>query len=130
MTNSKRGAIAFTALGATHHLHLSINALVRYQDLFGETLIQGVQELNTAAGDVRRVVRIFYVGVDRDGSMTMEEAGDMIDDIGLKKASELVGKAVQAAFPMDEATDAAETVGKPAGNAKKARQPGEPAETN
>lgn len=102
MTNSKRGAIAFTALGATHHLHLNMNALVRYQDLFGETLVQGVKKLNDGSGDARTILRIFYVAVDHDETKSQKEVGEMIDDIGIGKAGELIGKAVQAAFPVAE----------------------------
>ena len=122
MTNSKRGAIPFTALGATHQLHLNTNALVRYQDLYGETLVQGVQKLNDTPGDVRSVLRIFYVGVDHDETLSQKDVGEMIDDLGIGKASELIGKAVQAAFPAAEADDAAAASEEaaPAGNARKA----------
>lgn len=126
MTNSKRGAIAFTALGAAHHLHLSTNALARYQDLHGETLVQAVQKLNDTPGDVRSVLRIFHVGVDHDETMSQKEVGEMIDDLGIGKASELIGKAVQAAFPAAEGDGAAEETAEGtaeaalAGNARKA----------
>ena len=122
MTNSKRGAIGFTALGATHHLHLNTNALVRYQDLYNETLVQGVQKLNDTPGDVRSVLRIFYVGVDHDETLTQKDVGEMIDDLGIGKASELIGKAVQAAFPAAESDGAATEVdeGAPSGNGRKA----------
>ena len=106
MTNSKRGGIAFTALGAQHEMRLTTNALVRYQDLAGETLLEGVQALQDKPGDMKRIRRIFFVGVDRDQTMTEADAGEMIDDLGMKEAGDLIGKAVQAAFPQAEVAEA------------------------
>ncbi|MCA0920223.1 hypothetical protein [Pseudooceanicola nanhaiensis] len=125
MSNSKRGAIAFTACGAQHQIHLTTNAMVRYQDLAGETLIEGVQALQDRPGDIKRVRRIFFVGVDRDETMTEAEVGDLIDDLGLKETGDLIGKAVQAAFPKppEVAADGEGAAGAAPGNAEAPAKP-------
>lgn len=102
-----RGVVEFEAGGETRQLRFNMNAMVRYQEASGKTFIEAVQDLQANHMDFRTLRMLFWVGL---GNGTQDEAGDMIDDIGIKVASELMGQALSAAFPGDEASDDAGNV--------------------
>ncbi|MGR3452878.1 hypothetical protein [Pseudooceanicola sp.] len=97
MTNSKRGEVSFEADGETLTLRLGTNAMARYQDAAGETVQDAFKALEGATFDIVRVRRLFWVALPK--GMTEEDAGDLIDIIGIDVAAEKLGEAVIAAFP-------------------------------
>jgi hypothetical protein len=105
MSNKKRGAVSFEALGGSHALAFTMNAMCKYQDRAGETLIEGVDALNTKSTDVFRMRRLFWAGLK--GDYTEETAGDLMDDLGLQEAVSLMMEAVTASFPDDAAAGGA-----------------------
>lgn len=119
MTNPKRGAFTFTAAGKTFTLKLGTNAMVHYQHLMKETVVQAVQSIEEAPGDMMRLRALLFVGIVDKGDLTEDDIGDIIDEIGLPKLSELISEALRAAFPDPEAGDPA-NAGKGEGNGKKA----------
>lgn len=99
MSNSMRGAISFSVNGEERFIRFSTNAMCRYQDAAGETLMQAVGALQQTPDDMLRLRRLFAAGVP---GLSEEEAGDLMDDIGLMEATGLIGKAFDAAFPAPE----------------------------
>lgn len=112
--NSKRGAIGFEVEGVQRALRFTTNAMVKYQDEAGETLLAGLQELQDNPGDMRRVRLIFWCGLD--GSPTLEDAGDVMDELGFAEALTIIGRAAEAAFPPAPEGEA------PKGNPEKGRR--------
>lgn len=100
--NSKRGAVIFEACGATHTLAFTMNNMVRYQDVAGETLLTACSEIERSPGDMRRLRRLFWAGMGSEG-MTLDQAGDLMDDLGFERCVELIAQAAEAAFPQAEA---------------------------
>lgn len=101
--NSRRGAVEFEADGTAYVMAFTTNAMVRYADAAGESLVEGFQKVETGGLDVRRVREMFRVAVTP--AVTAEEAGDLIDALGLKSAIDLLGRAARAAFDGLEAAD-------------------------
>ena len=101
MSNSMRGAVTFTAGGAERTLRCSTNAMVRYQDAANETIFDGLQALQDSPSDMRRIRNIFWAFLNPP-DVSAEDAGDMIDEIGLQVAAGLIGDAAKAAFPEEE----------------------------
>lgn len=99
MTNSLRGAVAFTVDGTEHFLRLTTNAQVRYEDAADEDVITALQAiLSRPQRATKRLRRLFWAGLSHMG-LTEDEAGDLMDTLGRAEASALIGKAVKLAFP-------------------------------
>ncbi|HBB81919.1 MAG TPA: hypothetical protein DC031_01280 [Sulfitobacter sp.] len=121
MSVKKRGAIPFEIEGQHYSLALTTNAMCRYQDKAGETMLAGLEVLQRDHGDLMRIRRIFWAALSE--VETEEDAGDLIDAIGMTKAAEILGQAAFAAFPQPEA-DAA-----PAGKRRGVKPPRKTAAT-
>mgnify|MGYP003643760739 CR=1 FL=1 len=93
----KRGTINFIADGADMTARLSTNAMAAYQDKTGEQFVVGLDMLSKSPGDIVRLRNLFWAAIV--GDYSMEEVGDLIDDIGMGEVVEIIGQAVQAAFP-------------------------------
>lgn len=92
---SLRGAVPFAG---ERYFRLSTNALVRYQDAAGETLLEAMAALEQSPGDTRRIRRMVWAALSHEG-LTEEAAGDLMDEIGQTEAARLLGEAIRAAFP-------------------------------
>lgn len=114
-----RGAIAFTAGGEERVIRFSTNAMCRYQDMSGETLMQAVGALQKTPDDMVRQRRLFSAGVV---GLSEEEAGDIMDELGLMEAADLIGRAFDAAFPAPEPAAVADASGN--GQGKPAKSAG------
>lgn len=118
--NSKRGAVTFEACGQTHTLAFTMNNMVRYQDVAGETLLSACTLIEQNPGDMRRLRRLFWAGLGSD-TMTHDQAGELMDDLGFQRCVGLIAKAAEAAFP--QAQEGAETAdGSAPGNGKRSRR--------
>ncbi|MEM9786793.1 MAG: hypothetical protein AAF801_09860 [Pseudomonadota bacterium] len=96
---------------------LTTNALVRYEEVIGETLFETLEVMEDGKCDMRRFRAIIWAGLE-DQTKSLEEAGDLIDEIGLSNLGVKIGEAVRAAFP-----DAVKQSEASAGNVKGARRP-------
>lgn len=101
--NSKRGAVSFEAGGKSYHIAMTTNAMVAYQDAADETLLHGLGELQKDPSDMRRVRRMVWAGLSHVPDMTEDKAGDIMDDLGIMEAVNLLSQAANAAFPEAEA---------------------------
>lgn len=97
--NSKQGAVSFEYEGRTCALRFTTNAMVSYQDEMDETVIEGVQGLGDGGIDLRRMRALVWAGFEGAERLSLQEAGQVIDHIGLEKAGELIAKSVELAFP-------------------------------
>lgn len=101
MTNSKKGAVSFDVDGATQSLAFTTNAMVRYQDAMGETLLTGLNALQNDPTDIRRVRGIMWAGLV--GDFSQDEAGDIMDVVGIMQSVQLLAEAATIAFPEADA---------------------------
>lgn len=101
----RRGTVLFEVDGKGHALRLGTNQLADAEDAFGlpiNAIVRKMQGTDVSITDLRRFFSIA-------GQMSETEAGDVMDDIGVERAGELLGEAMAAAFPQDD---------KPSGNAR------------
>lgn len=96
---SVTGVVSFEAAGARHDLRYGINALCRIEDRLGVTVFDLGQKMQ-AGLDVRTLRTVFACGLADD--VTDDAAGDLMDELGVQRAGELVGEAFQAAFPQEK----------------------------
>lgn len=95
--NSKRGAVNFEVEGEQFTLRLTTNALVEYQDAQGETAFDGIQALSNGGIDFKRLRALVWCGLTPRKSL--EDVGDLIDDMGFETAAERIGDAFTAMMP-------------------------------
>lgn len=99
-----KGTVAFTAEGQGYTLLLDFNALCDLSDEL-PGLMGGGQELK----DPRQIRAVFHAGLKRHHpDLTVEEAGDIIQAVGVAQAAGILGRAFQASFGSE--------VGKPGAN--------------
>lgn len=108
MSNTLRRAVPFPDDPA-RYLRITTNGQAKYEDLMGETYLEGVMRLNR--GSVKRARAVFFVGLMHEPGMTLDKAGDVVDELGLVEAIKLAAAAMKAANPevvsgnLDGATD-------------------------
>lgn len=116
--NSKRGGVTLKNGDEEIIVRISTNAMVRYQDLAGETFLSGFNALQEDPSDIRRLRNLFWASVSDIDGMTPDRAGDLLDDLGYKEAFPKVSEAVALAFPESKKEEKATKEGESAGNVK------------
>lgn len=96
MANTHKGEVGFEADGKTYKLRYSSNALC---ELEGE-LKCGINDIierfkNMSMRDARA---IFWAGLTENHDLSLKEAGKILDEVTLPKATDLIGKAFILAF--------------------------------
>lgn len=127
----KRGAIEFAAMGLALSARVTTNAMVLYQERVGETFNAGLVAISGNPDDMLRLRNLFWAILQDGEGLTVVQVGDVMDDIGVAEAMEIIGRAAQAAFPAPDPEPVPDPVDE-AGNAKGARvraQPKVPATT-
>lgn len=101
MSNQHRGEVEFTLNKKVHTLHFSTNAMCELENAFGDGVLQIAQKMSdTAHLKISDLRTIFWAGLrDYHEAITPNEAGKLMDGIGLAKASELIAKAFTQSFP-------------------------------
>lgn len=92
-----RGRVTIEALGRSLDLRFTANALCRLEEKTG----RGVAEIVEGMAKSMRVsdLRVMlWAGID---GITVDQAGEIIDQIGFARAGEIIGEAFNAAFPQD-----------------------------
>ncbi|HEU4986863.1 MAG TPA: GTA-gp10 family protein [Rhizobiaceae bacterium] len=101
MANRHRGEVSFDAAGKTWTMRLSTNALCELEDALGS----GVDAIGTSMADPRsakvKTLRLIMWAslTDHHEGVTVRQAGELIDEIGLDTAMGLVQKAFAAMQP-------------------------------
>lgn len=90
-----RRGVEFEAHGKVRLLRYGTNALCRIETATGQGITEAAKRLQ---GDVSLSdLRLFWwAGL---GDVTMDQAGDLMDEVGFDRAGELIGKAFTLAFP-------------------------------
>lgn len=109
------GTVNFDAGGRSHKLRLTTRAGCQLEELLGMSYAKLMQTVQDEFG-FRFAVAFFTAALADGKGVDRSEAVDVIDDLGLERATELIGQALGGATP--EPTEAPK--GKPAGNAKRA----------
>lgn len=99
-----RGRVHFTAGGRDHDLRFTTNALCQVEEKAGRGFGQIAADLGASVriADLRL---LFWAGA---ALKSLDEAGDVIDELGITRAVELMGAAIDAAFPDVDAAAAPE----------------------
>lgn len=100
MSNRTLGRVEFRAGDTTLALHYTINALCLLEEQLGEDadLMKIIGGLGTAPS-LTKIRLLFWAGLRGAApATTVEDAGTVIDAIGLQRAAELVAHAMSAAF--------------------------------
>jgi hypothetical protein len=94
-----RGGVTFDALGKPREVRFSTNALCRLEERAGKSLQDVLAE--TAEGGRRTLAfrLLMWAGM---GDGTLDEAGDVIDAIGMAETDRIIAAALRAAFPPAE----------------------------
>lgn len=96
MANTIKGEVGFRAGATTFTLLYDFNALCQIEDALDVDIDQIGEHLKRI-NNVRTVFRIGLAAAH--GQMTDLEAGNLIHQVGVKTAFELVQRALKAAFP-------------------------------
>ena len=94
--NSLRRAVAFPN-DPERYLRITTNSQARYEDVMGETYLTGVMRMKDAS--VKRTRAVLYVGLLHEPGMTLEKAGEVMDELGLVASITLATEAMKAANP-------------------------------
>lgn len=98
MANQNRGEVTFDAKGKTWTLQFTTNAMCEVEDAFEKSIVEVANDLQSEAGvKIKSIRTLFKIGIG--GCDSVEQAGDLMDAVGIQAAGELLGKAFSAAFP-------------------------------
>lgn len=99
-----RGRVTFEVKGEERALRFTTNAVCNLE----EAANMGIAEIGAEleSGRVRLGLLRLLLWAGSTKSLTVEEAGDLIDEIGVMGAVEIIGRAFGAAFPDAEEADA------------------------
>lgn len=75
------GTVNLTAGGRDYALRFSMRAMLRYQELYGEQLVEAGDRFAQNPGDMTLVVRLFRCALSED--LSEEQALDLMDEIGV-----------------------------------------------
>ncbi len=120
MANPLKGETELKAGDATYVLALSINELVKLEQLLDVGIIEIAEWFNDRSrirvGNMRAIL---WAALQRhhDG-ITLEQAGDIIGLVGLGVIVERLGTAVQASFPEAETSGNPQNASPPDGTGK------------
>lgn len=96
MANPARGEIALKVGDTAYTLKFSTNAICELED----HLDKGINVIVSNMERVTTVRALLWAGLRAQyPDITIAKAGEMIDRVGMAKATDVIGKALAAAFP-------------------------------
>lgn len=96
--NPLKGEVAFEVSGATYTLVYSINSLCTLEDRLDLT-VQQIGERMSTAMRLSFLRQVFHGGLtSHHPQVTEEQAGELIQDLGVPRAGELIADAFFKAF--------------------------------
>lgn len=117
---SKRGTVSFEVGGASYKARLSTNAMVRFQDETGRSVIEAFAAMGEKTADIKGMRDLLWSGLE--GDHTRESVGDLMDEMGLIEAGRIIGELGRLAFPDPDAVEQGKEAGA-SGNAKAGKKP-------
>ncbi len=98
--------VTFEALGQAWKLRLGVNALADLEAATGMSINEVFAQVDGAKLKVGTLRLIVQAALSQSHpGVTIKQAGDIMDDVGLTEVAGLIGEAAKAAFP--------ESVGEP-----------------
>lgn len=97
------GSVFFEAGGKRRSLRFTTNALCLAEEHLGKRTIEIATELEIGVS-MQTLRALFWAATD-DRSITLAQAGDLIDEVSVASARKLAMDAFSAAFPDAEADD-------------------------
>ncbi len=102
---SKRGTVTFEAGDVSYKARLTTNAMIRFQDATGQSVIDAFGAMDGKSADIKGIRNILWASLE--GDHTQESVGDLMDEIGFTEAGRIIGEIGRAAFPSNEPEDGA-----------------------
>jgi len=102
MANAVKGEVTLEAGGETYRLSYTTNAMCELEDATGEPLGKIVERLSDDANPPGiKTLRLLLWGalIEHQEDITVKQAGGICDAIGMAAVGDVIGKALQAAFP-------------------------------
>lgn len=100
MANRKRGEVSVEALGETYIMRLGTNQICELEDDLKMGINQIVERLNDPERMELKFMRaLVFHAVIWGKPATKEDAGDLIDAVGMEVIANKVGESFAAAFP-------------------------------
>lgn len=100
-----RGAVSFDALGKSYELRFTTNAICRIEEKSGRSL-EAVLADTTIPGKRTLTYRLlFWAAV---GGITLETAGDIMDELGDVEVDRILAEGMRLAFPPKDPDESAE----------------------
>lgn len=95
MANKVKGEVGFAANGKGYTLLLDLNALCEAEEHVPGIMDGGLKELKS----VKAIRAVFWSGLRRHHpTVTLVEAGDIMQSLGVPEAGRLIGEAMAAAW--------------------------------
>ena len=94
----RRGEVPFQAGGQSYILRLAVNEMAKIEEHFGLPFAKAVEKIQGNDALVGDILFFFATAM----KMPVEEAGEIMSDLGMGEAAELIGKSLAAAFPEDD----------------------------
>jgi hypothetical protein len=99
----KNDGVLIELEGRSVRLRFSINTFCDLEDNTGLSLNEIFDRLKDSPR-LSFIRQCYFVALaEADPTMTIKKAGDLIGELSLQKAAELLGQAMAAAFPTDDA---------------------------
>lgn len=115
MANAQKGEVSFEALQQSWTIKLGTNAMCEIEDRTGQSINKIGEKLNGDGFTMKLMRTVFVCGMlDHHDVITEKMVGDILDDIGFEKASDIMQRAFVIATPEQKG-------GPPKGNRKAAR---------
>lgn len=92
------------ALDKERSLKLTLNAMVKFEEATGKSLLKEADLSKMTASDLRAL--LWSCLLHDDKALTLEQVGDMIDLSNLNYVAECLGKAWTAALPKGDSPNA------------------------
>lgn len=107
MSNKTLGQFDIVAGGKTYTLQFTINALCALEDELGGGSIADIGETMGNRPSLKMLRTLVWVGLQQHHkAVSKEEAGDIIDAVGIEAVSAAVMSAVTASFGLKQGTTA------------------------
>ncbi|MEC5422128.1 hypothetical protein QGM71_01300 [Virgibacillus sp. C22-A2] len=99
-----------------YYLKYTTNRMVDFEDISGVGFMEAFGDLEDGKLSFKVIRALIWSGLKHQNEdLTSEEAGDILDEVGLPKVLEKLPDAMSAIFPDDEKTKQAKNLQKVAG---------------
>lgn len=94
-----RGGVTFDALGKPWEARFTTNAICRIEERTGQSLEEVLGGVTVPGKRTLAFRLLLWAAI---GGVTLDVAGEIMDDIGMVEADRIISAALQAAFPRPE----------------------------